>query len=70
MNKETNISRILVPGKDESIQTEVKVTGVCGPVRKCQIRESEEVISAFDAWLDRYKDSVTEEKFNLFVRNV
>lgn len=70
MNKETNISKVLVPDKDEFIQTEVKVIGVCGPVRKCQIRESEEVIHAFDAWLDRYKDSVTEEKFNLFVRNV
>lgn len=70
MNKETNISKVLVPDKDESIHTEVKVTRVCEPIRRCQIRESEEVISAFDAWLDDYKDSVTEEKFNLFVRNV
>lgn len=70
MNKETNISKVLVPDKDESIQTEIKVTGVCEAIRKCQIRESAEVISAFDAWLDEYKDSVTEEKFNLFVGNV
>lgn len=70
MNKETNISKVLVPNKDESVQTEVKVTRVCEPIRRCQIRESEEVISAFDAWLYDYKDSVTEEKFNLFVRNV
>lgn len=70
MNKETNISKVLVPDRDESIQTEVKVTRVCEPISKCQIREPKEVISAFDAWLDVYKDSVTEEEFNLFVRNV
>lgn len=70
MNKETNISRVLVLGEDELIKTKVKVTGVCGPICKCQIRESKEVISAFDAWLDGYKASVEEEKFNLFIRNI
>lgn len=61
MNRETNMFRVLVFGEDESIKTKVKVTGVCEPICKCQIRESKEVISAFDTWLDGYKASVAEE---------